>query len=65
MTYTYLELLDKLKKEQEIDLLERLEINSEDLVDRFEDKILERIDEIEEEAEEEEDITATYYGIER
>jgi len=39
MPTTYFELLSKLKRWPEIDLLERLDISSEELVDRFEDII--------------------------
>jgi hypothetical protein len=39
MPTTYHELLNKLKRWPEIDLLERLDISSEELVDRFEDII--------------------------
>lgn len=39
MPTTYYELLNKLKRWPEIDLLERLDISSEELVDRFEDII--------------------------
>lgn len=39
MPTTYYELLTKLKRWPEIDLLERLDISSEELVDRFEDII--------------------------
>lgn len=53
MSFTYKELLKKLMREREIDLLELLEISSEDLVERFEDKISENIDFLMEEYEEE------------
>lgn len=39
MPLTFQELKEKLKREPEINLLEVLEIDSTDLVDRFEDKI--------------------------
>lgn len=39
MPTTYYELLEKLKRWPEIDLLERLDISSEELVDRFSDII--------------------------
>lgn len=39
----YLELLDKLKKVDEVTLMELLEITSEDLVESFSDKINENL----------------------
>jgi len=44
MATTWKELLEKLKKIDEISLMELLEISSEDIVDRFGDKIEERAD---------------------
>ena len=44
MATTWKELLDKLKKIDEISLMELLEISSEDIIDRFGDKIEERAD---------------------
>lgn len=44
MSYTYQELLEKLKREEETVLLEVLSITSEDLVDRFDDIIEKKID---------------------
>jgi len=41
---TYNELLDKLKQEEETLLVEVLEIRSEDIVNRFEDYISNRLD---------------------
>lgn len=41
---TYSDILDRLKQVDEISLLEVLDISSEELVDRFEDRIRERID---------------------
>ncbi len=43
------ELLEKLKDIDEITLMEKLEISSEDLVERFIDKIEEKFDSLEEE----------------
>lgn len=44
MSYTFQELLNKLKQEEEVILLEVLNISSEDLVDRFEDVIESKMD---------------------
>jgi len=44
MAMTYNELLDKLKQEEETLLVEVLEIRSEDIVNRFEDYISNRLD---------------------
>ena len=44
MTILYSELLEKLKDIDEITLMELLEINSEELVDRFEDRIEDKMD---------------------
>lgn len=44
MTLTYVDICDRLKHLPEIDLLEVLEISSEDLVDRFQDRIEEKHD---------------------
>ena len=49
------ELSEKLKKVDEISLLEVLEITSEDIVDKFQDVIEEKQEELEEELEEEEE----------
>lgn len=49
---TYNELLDKLKQEEETLLVEVLEIRSEDIVNRFEDYISNRLDYLIEEYEE-------------
>lgn len=46
MTTTFNELKDHLKSLDEITLLEKLEINSEEIVDRFEDKIEEKQDQL-------------------
>lgn len=54
MTLTYHELKEKLKYIDEVSLLEILEINSEELVERFSDKIEDRYDELYEEFVEEE-----------
>ena len=48
---TFKDLCDKLKQLPEIDLLEVLDINSEDLVDRFEDFIEAKRDYIEDDLE--------------
>lgn len=57
MTITFKELTDHLKSLDEITLLEKLEISSEEIVDRFEDRIEEKqnqlIDEDYEEEQEE------------
>ena len=42
----YAELVDELKKVDEVSLLELLEITSEDLVDMFSDKINEKLNKI-------------------
>lgn len=53
---THLELLDRLKQIDEVSLLEMLEIYSDELVDRFQDKIEEKreflLEELEEDDEE-------------
>ena len=46
MALTFTELLERLKKVDEISLLEILDISSEDLVDRFPDLIEYKYDEI-------------------
>ena len=46
MALTFTELLERLKKVDEISLLEILDISSEDLVDRFPDLIQYKYDEI-------------------
>ena len=48
MTLTIVDISDRLKKIDEISLLEVLEISSEDLVERFQDRIEERLDSLEE-----------------
>jgi hypothetical protein len=48
MTLTLPDIYDRLKQLDEITLMELLEINSEDLVDRFEDLIEAKADELEE-----------------
>jgi hypothetical protein len=47
MSLTLEDVFDKLKKVDEISLLEILDISSEDIVDRFPDKIEDKIDELE------------------
>ena len=54
MALTFTELLERLKKVDEISLLEILDISSEDLVDRFPDLIEAKYDEIVEEFPEDE-----------
>lgn len=51
MTLTSNDFNERLKRLPEIDLLEILEISSEDLVDRFQDKIEEKRDWLEEDLE--------------
>ena len=51
MSYTYADVLRRLIQEREIDLLELLEISSEDLVERFRDKIEEKLEDFIEEFE--------------
>ncbi len=46
IAFTFEELCDKLKEVDEISLMEVLEISSEDLVERFEDKIEIKINQI-------------------
>ena len=55
MPLTFVEIKERLKRVPEIDLLEILDISSEDLVDRFEDLIENKLDELEIEFEEERD----------
>lgn len=47
MSFTLYDIKERLKRYDEILLLEILEINSEDLLERFEDKIEEKADAIE------------------
>lgn len=49
MVLTFWELKERLKRLPEIDLLEVLEISSEDLVERFQDLIEDKFDELAEE----------------
>lgn len=46
---TYWELKEQLKRVPEVDLLELLEISSEDIVERFQDLIEERYEQLEKE----------------
>ena len=46
---TLVDVLDRLKKIDEVSLLEVLDINSTDIVDRFIDRVEERFDELQEE----------------
>jgi hypothetical protein len=55
MTITLVELFDKLKSIDEVTLMERLEITSEDLVDKFDDRIEDQFDSLSEEFNIEED----------
>ena len=60
MARTYAELLERLKQVDEISLLEILEVSSEDIVDRFEDRIEHKLTELINEFEDEEsDSTAS------
>ena len=58
MTITFEELKQQLKRLDEVTLLEVLDIASEDIVNRFQDLIEERYDELIEEFPEEEDTSA-------
>lgn len=49
MTLTFHEVVERLKRWDELYLLERLEISSEDIVEQFKDKIEERYAELMEE----------------
>lgn len=60
MSYTYHDVLQRLIREKEIDLLEILEISSEDLVDRFSDKIEEKLEQLIYEFEEEQEEDAEW-----
>lgn len=51
MSLTIPEICDKLSKYDEITLLELLEISSEDIVEMFVDKIIDRADQLEQELE--------------
>ena len=53
MTILYEELKERLKRLDEITLMEVLEVSSEDLVERFDDRIEERQNELAEEFEDE------------
>lgn len=53
MPTTYNDLLERLRKQGEITVMELLEITSEDLIDRFEDKIHEKLDYLMDELDEE------------
>jgi len=52
MALTLLDIKEKLKKVDEVSLLEILEITSEDLVETFTDRIIDKADELEGELEE-------------
>lgn len=51
MTLTIVDLEERLKQLDEVSILELLEINSEEIVDRFYDKIEDKLDKLEEELE--------------
>lgn len=55
MILTFEELKEKLKTVDEVTLLERLQIYSDEIVERFEDRIEEKYDELVEDYNEEED----------
>ena len=55
MSLTFADITDRLKHIDEISLLEVLGISAEDIVARFEDRILERFDQLSEELENEAD----------
>ena len=55
MSLTYLDLLERLRHVDEFSLLELLEIDSEDLIARFKDKIEYKIDQLFEDFEDEEE----------
>jgi len=64
MTKTFEDIRKRLKRVDEVSLLEILEISSEDLVDRFEDKIEEKIDDLAQEFEDEETLDNSQNGEE-
>lgn len=55
MSLTFADMLDRLKHIDETSLLEILNISAEDLVERFEDRIMERWDQLEEDLSDEEE----------
>lgn len=55
MTLTFEEIKERLKRQDEISLLEILNISSEDLVDRFEDVIEDKIETLAKDFEDEDD----------
>ena len=60
MSLTYAELMERLKKVDEVSLLEILDISSEDIVDKFEERISTNIEYLMAELEDEEsDTTAS------
>lgn len=63
MSYTYSEILHKLMREKEIDLLELLEITSEDIVRAFGDKIQDKLDQIAEDYEDEQNDLNEEWGL--
>ena len=54
MSLTYEEIKEKLSRYDEVTILEVLEINTHDILDKFEDKVLDNLDLLAEELEEEE-----------
>jgi hypothetical protein len=52
---TFIDVCDRLKQQDEISILEVLEINAEELVDRFQDKVEEKLDYLAEDLEDEVD----------
>ena len=63
MSLTLSDLKDKLLREDEVSLLEILNISTEDILDRFEDRIEERYDQIVGEYEPEEDSEDEEYPV--
>ncbi len=63
MSYTYAEILQRLMREKELDLLELLEITSEDLVYAFEEKIQAKLESIAEDYEEEQNDLNEEWGL--
>lgn len=51
MTLTLKDVIERLKKIDEVSILEVLEISSEDIIDRFEDKIEDNFNELQEDLE--------------
>jgi len=55
MSLTFEEVKERLSRIDEVSILEVLEINTQDILDKFEDKILDNIDILAEELEEDEE----------